>query len=187
MKKRTLPSQKILLDLLSYDEPSGRLFWNSRPLKYFQDDAHMKAERRKKIWDAKHSGKEAFTSGLDGYLCGGIFGKIYLAHRVIWKIKTGTDPDIIDHANGIRTYNKFSNLTSGTMIDNAQNVKRRHDNSSGIVGVYKIKSTQKWQACIGHKRKLIYLGVFNKIEDAIAARAEAEIRYNFHQNHGRAE
>lgn len=42
----------------------------------------------------------------------------------------------------------------------------------------------KWQALIRVESRFINLGYFEDINDAIAARKEAEIKYNFHPNHG---
>ena len=33
--------------------------------------------------------------------------------------------------------------------------------------------------------KQICLGLFNNLEEAIAARKDAEIEYNYHENHGK--
>lgn len=48
------------------------------------------------------------------------------------------------------------------------------NNTSGVRGVSYHKKTCKWNANIGFKRKLYNLGYYDKIEDAIKARQEAE-------------
>lgn len=50
-------------------------------------------------------------------------------------------------------------------------------NSSGYKGVRWHKKARKWAARIVIKQKEIHLGVFEKIEDAIKARKEAEEKY----------
>ena len=48
-------------------------------------------------------------------------------------------------------------------------------NTSGYTGVS--KDRDKWCAYIGYQKKRIYLGSFDCIEDAVAARKEAEKIY----------
>ncbi len=45
----------------------------------------------------------------------------------------------------------------------------------------------RWIAYIRVDRVLIRLGSFRNKEDAVAARELAEIKYNFHENHGKRE
>jgi hypothetical protein len=47
------------------------------------------------------------------------------------------------------------------------------------------KPRSRWQAYINAKGVRIGLGTFRRIEDAIAARAAAEVEYGYHPNHGR--
>ena len=50
-------------------------------------------------------------------------------------------------------------------------------NKTGVVGVNWDKSRGKWQASIRLNTKKIYLGRFEKFEDAVAARKEAEEKF----------
>jgi hypothetical protein len=50
-------------------------------------------------------------------------------------------------------------------------------NSSGVRGVSFRKATNKWQALIGVNSKLINLDYFTALEEATAARKQAEIKY----------
>lgn len=71
-----------------------------------------------------------------------------------------------------------TNCKWGTRLEQARNMRPRKNNPSGAVGVYRAKSCDKWLASItigGGKRK--YLGVFDRLEDAIAARRDAEKLY----------
>ena len=50
------------------------------------------------------------------------------------------------------------------------NQRKREDNTSGYVGIYWNKDSKKWDAKIGVNNKLVYIGKFPLIENAIEAR-----------------
>jgi hypothetical protein len=58
-------------------------------------------------------------------------------------------------------------------------------NTSGVTGVYFSKAEKKYIAQIEVNREAIYLGIFDTLEEAAAARAEANLKFNFHNNHGK--
>lgn len=124
-----------------------------------------------------------------GYLQMNVAGKPYLVHRLIWLWVTGEFPDEdIDHIDGDRLNNKWVNLRQVDRESNLRNMGIRAENTSGITGVSFAKDRNKWHAYIGigdGERK--HLGYFTEKEDAINARAEAEIKYNYHFNHGKRE
>ena len=68
--------------------------------------------------------------------------------------------------------------------ENSKNRKIQKNNKSGVVGVFFKNDIQKWAARIMVNRKSIYLGAFSLKDDAITARKNAEVKYNFHPNHG---
>lgn len=113
-----------------------------------------------------------------GYLMIRVQSRLYLAHRLAWLYVSGTWPtDQLDHVNRVRTDNRIENLREVTNKQNGQNKSKSSNNTSGHTGVYWHKSYSKWQACIKHNQKLIHLGYFTDIEDAIAARKAAEKLY----------
>lgn len=64
-------------------------------------------------------------------------------------------------------------LINGSCL-NSFNSKIGENNTSGIKGVSFYKKTGKWRAQIRVQGKNYYLGLFEKIEDAEAARLDAE-------------
>ena len=54
-----------------------------------------------------------------------------------------------------------------------------------MTGVCWRKRTHKWEVNITINGKFKYLGSFIDKEDAIKVRKEAEIKYDFHPNHGK--
>ena len=84
---------------------------------------------------------------------------------------------IIDHINHNVFDNRKSNLRIVTRLENAWNVDKRKDNTSGCRGVYFLKDRNKYSASIMVNGITIYLGQFNDINDAIKARKEAEMKY----------
>jgi hypothetical protein len=173
-----LPDASILNSILAYNPMTGALRWLPR------DRAMFGSDREFKRWNTRYAGQPAFTAvDTHGYRHGAIFGRLHLAHRVIWKMVTGQDaPDDIDHDDGNRRNNRWSNLKDRTRQQNACNQRLRSTNKSGVNGVHWDKAQQKWRAQIGHGNML---GSFDLLDAAVAARRAAEQALNYHPNHGR--
>jgi hypothetical protein len=106
METKPLPSQSELSKLLRYEPETGRLIWRPQ-------------SGRVKEWNTKYAGQEAFAHVNDrGYRCGRIAGRDYKAHRIIWKLVHGHDPEYIDHINMDRGDNRLCNLRSVTHAEN---------------------------------------------------------------------
>ena len=104
---------------------------------------------------------------------------VWFLHRQEWPVE-------VDHINGIRTDNRIENLREVTRRENMRNKRVSVANSSGITGVGWSSAKQKWRACIKVDGKFIHLGYFEEKRAAIAAREEANRKYGFHENHGKA-
>lgn len=171
-----LPSQEELEELFYYDPSTGLLFWKSRGDQYFQSTWAMNK------WNTRYAGTPALRSlTTNGYYHGSLFNRKVRAHRVIWKLKYGHDPEDIDHINGDRTDNRIDNLRSVSRSENMRNTKRHVDSPCPIPGVSWDKSRSKWmvRVCSGH------LGRFDSLSEALRVRRAAEGTMNFHENHGR--
>jgi hypothetical protein len=70
-----------------------------------------------------------------------------------------------------------SNCRWATYKVQARNTRVRKDNTSGHRGVSWSKSRGKYVAYIAVNSRTIELGGFDKIEDAIRARADGELKY----------
>lgn len=181
MASKALPSQEVLRQLLRYEPDTGKLFWRSRGPEWFTDDKQAR-EHNAAIWNSRFAGAVAIsTAGSDGYLRGPVLGKIYAAHRVIWKMVHGSDPDFIDHIDGNRQNNRISNLRSITQTENNRNMCLRSTNRSGVMGVRWHRQAKKWQVNIAGK----YLGLFDDFETAVKIRSAAEAERGYHPNNGR--
>jgi len=109
----------------------------------------------------------------------------YRAHRLAHFYMTGSWPDEeVDHIDGNRSNNAWSNLRCVSRSENKKNVGKCLNNTSGVNGVMWYKAGQKWHAQITINRKKIHLGYFDTIEEAQAARKQAEVSYGFHDLHG---
>ena len=123
-------------------------------------------------------GDRAGSPNGDGYLQIMVQSRKYLAHRLAWLYVYGVWPnDQLDHINRIRTDNRRANLREVSHKQNGQNKSKPSNNTSGHPGVSWYKRISKWQARIMHNYKLIHLGYFTDIEDAITARKAAEKLY----------
>ena len=129
----------------------------------------------------------AGTRSEKGYILISIKSKTYRAHRLAWFLTFGFWPNQIDHINGKKDDNRIVNLRDVDNEENHKNMKANSSNTSGRTGVWLDNRNGTWVAEIRHNKKKVYLGAFiNKI-DAFAARDKAELKYNYHKNHGRVE
>jgi len=181
---RELPPIKWLHECFELDADTGTLIWKSRPVH------HFKTTKSQKIWATKYAGKEVGTISSDGYRVVKVTwnGKRphWYQHRIVWAMHYGQWPTKnIDHIDGDRANNVITNLREVTDQENSKNLRMSKNNTSGHIGVNWHKGRSKWQASITVSGKWIYLKTYANIEDAIAARQAAEIKYGFHENHGR--
>jgi hypothetical protein len=129
------------------------------------------------------SGKERGTESR-GYRQVIVDKVAYRAHRILWKMATGEEPDVIDHINGLRSDNRLSNLRNVEYVENYRNLRKRERAVALPMGVR--RGRNRWEAIIMVSGKSIYLGSFDTIEKAAASRKTAERLYGFHENHGSA-
>lgn len=178
------PTPEMLRMLLCYEPDTGKLFWRERDASLFADNRC--AESAASVWNKRFAGKEAFTATKKGgYKHGSIFYSYYSAHRVAWAIHYGCWPDMeVDHINGVPSDNRITNLRDVTPSTNKHNTAKPSNNKSGVCGVYWIKRHKKWGAQIKTRGKFYWLGQFDTIEEAAAARKAAEKKYGFTKRHG---
>lgn len=97
-------------------------------------------------------------------------------HRLIMHVD---DPNLmVDHINHDVSDNRKCNLRIVDAYLNSLNSKTPTNNTSGYKGVGFSKQKNKWEAKISVKGKLIHLGFYTNIEDAIMARKEGENKYH---------
>ncbi len=95
-----------------------------------------------------------------GYQVISVDAKPKYAHRLAWLYMTGQDPaGEVDHINGDRADNRWSNLRDVPKLVNMQNNRKaRAHNATGLQGVR--KSGSRWESMIGHQKRQHYLGSF---------------------------
>lgn len=144
-----------LLELLTYSKNTGKFMWNVHRFRY-------------------PAGSEAGSLS-EGYTVIKVDGNSYKAHRLAHFYVTGTWPEEqIDHKNGNKTDNKWSNLRDCSHTENTHNVNKSSNNTSGYLGVYEHKANKKWIAQINAYGTRYYLGQFNSPEKAYQAYCEAK-------------
>ena len=159
-------SSEILLRLFEYKD--GDLIWR------------VNTGKKNKI---------GFIAGCEkgnGYISIGIFGRKYLAHRIVWIMHNGDIPPNmeVDHINHNRADNRIENLRLVTRLENNMNKSVQINNSSGVTGVTFCKQTGKWRAQIQINGKNVSLGRYESIHEAETARKTAQKDFSFHKNHG---
>jgi len=152
-KSIPLPSQKKLQELFDYKD--GELYWK---------------EKRSNSIDLS---KPAGYIDNQRYRVIRIKGKLYQAHRLVWKYHYGKDPkEFIDHIDGNKSNNNMENLREATRQQNNFNKITQKNNKLGIKGVSKHRNKYAARIIINGKKK--HLGMFFTIEEARLAREEAE-------------
>lgn len=146
-------SAERLREFLEYDPTSGLFIWRI-----------TRGSRAK-------AGDVAGNRHSSGYIVINTDGRLYYGHRLAWLYVYGAWPtNQIDHCDGNRANNRFSNLREATNAENAQNMRKAHsDNLSGLLGASRNKRDGKWKAKIWFDRTSRYIGIFATAEEAHAA------------------
>lgn len=137
---------KIEFDLfheyLSYDPNTGVFIWKK------------KTNRNVVV------GSEAGVIYPKGYRGINLLGRQYQAHRVAWMMQTGEWPNIIDHVNGNKGDNRWSNLRNSDYSGNGANSGMKVANTSGFKGVSWNKIKKAFRAQVRKNYRPIVVGYF---------------------------
>lgn len=184
MSKHELPPS-IARELFDYRD--GLLLWRPRARTCFSDD------RSYAVWNKRFAGKPAgylhrVRSGVRRRVALTMNGKtvrVYHATAVWAWHKNEWPSSLVDHEDGNTLNDRIGNLRDVSSAKNSQNMRMHPGNKSGVTGVCWHKQRGKWKVEIMANRVKKHIGVFDNLEDAIAARKAAEIALGFHPNHGR--
>ena len=97
-----------------------------------------------------------------------------MLHRLILDAKQG---DVVDHINRNPLDNRKDNLRIVSWSENGINKGKQSNNTSGYTGISYDKKNKKWKVRLNKNKKMIWLGRYSKIEEAIEARKTAESAY----------
>ena len=164
-------TQGYLKSVFEYSEHTGILLWKKEKLK---------------------GSRKSFIAGyIDSSVSSGyrkicFNGSTYGAHRIIWIMVYGSAPQgEIDHVDGDRSNNAIKNLRDVSKSSNQKNAKLRSNNSTGIMGVHKLKIGGSYQVTIAKSGKRSYIGTYRDFFEACCVRKSLELKHGYHANHGR--
>lgn len=149
------------MELLSYDPASGAFRWKVR---------------RNGFGGGVKPDDVAGTEK-DGYVQINVDQRIWRAQRLAWLFMTGELPPKgyeIDHINGQRSDNRWANLRQVSRRQNNYNLGTSKRNVSGTKGVSWRARNNKWLARLKVDGRVIHLGEFDLLSDAVAARKAGE-------------
>jgi hypothetical protein len=165
-----------IVSCFDYNPGTGEFIYKERITRKPSDTA----------FNQKFVGEKAGHVAESGYRFVNVDGKTFRAHRVAWLIMTGSWPsDEIDHKNGRRADNRWSNLRIVDRQENCRNISIRSDNKSGHNGVSWDSSRGKWRSVIEINGKSKQLGRFDSLESAVMARDAANKEFGFYPGHGK--
>ena len=173
--EREALTAEYVRQILDYNPETGEFRWKERTPEMFEDTSQRSKNNRCAIWNGRYAG--SIAGGINGVGYRFVWvdrRRPYLAHRLAWLYMIGEWPkNEIDHIDGDSLNNRFSNLREATRSENEHNTGVRSNNTSGYKGVCWNGKASKWQSQIMVRRRKIYLGIFDRIEDAAAAYAKA--------------
>lgn len=144
---------------LDYDPVLGILRWKPNPA-------------RSKAWNTRRAGKAAGSvSKATLQVQVRLNDVLYLAHRLIWLMQTGTWPaEEIDHRNGNDSDNRWENLREATRNENIWNRTMHKGTKSGFLGVRYRPHHGKWEARIAIGGKVVWHAYASTAQEASAMR-----------------
>jgi hypothetical protein len=159
---KTLPSVEYLRECFSYDSETGELTWKRRPREHFATQSGWK------IFNRHYAGTCAGTINNLGYRHILVQGRHYTVHRIVWKLVTDEEPpEFLDHINGDKNNNSFTNLRPATRQEQRWNCPLQKNNRCGRRGV--TARGKKWMARINVNGEKRCLGRFDTADAAAAA------------------
>lgn len=144
-----------LVETLEYRPETGDFFWKN-----------PKSNRVK-------VGQKAGCLNAYGYVVIFFKGKLRQASHLAWLYVYGVLPKELDHINHTPADNRISNLRLCSRSENQSNRRKQSNNTSGFKGIHWFPQSRKWRVRLGHKGKHYHVGLFNTIEEAVAAYDEA--------------
>ncbi len=131
-------------------------------------------------------GARAGNYDKDGYLVTQIDGQKYRVGRLIWFYITGEWPIEVDHEDGVRDNDSWTNLREATRSENNCN-SNRAIGMSGLRGVKRDpKNPTLWRARIAYGNYRKWLGPFDSLEKASKAYLKAvELHHGEFAHHKR--
>ena len=137
------PSQEVLDHLMAnytYDRDKGQVFNNrmGKPALGLSDHGYLRV--------ISHLNNKHLT---------------HKAHHVVWFFEYGEWPtSCMDHIDGVKTNNHYTNLRLVTPRENVQAYRNNKKSSSPYHGVSWFKPNKKYRAYINLKYKQKHLGLF---------------------------
>jgi len=156
-EKHTTLTAERLREILDYDPDTG-IFTN-----------------RYKRGGTTKKGSPAGHLKSNGYITIQVDGKSYYAHRLVFLWMTGEFPSgqHVDHVNGNKSDNRFSNLRDVSVSANLHNQR-----GSKVKGYYWAKYHKKYRAQIVVNNKKIVIGAYETEEEARQAYLNYKTREN---------
>lgn len=179
MTEHTL-TQDVLKELLHYDPETGIFTWKRRDRKWFKTDGHWKT------WNTKNCGNKCESMDAYGYIRIAVFRERYRCHKLVVLYMQGHLPeDQVDHGNGIRSDNRWKNLEECSNAKNCLNKRINYRSKLGLFGLFWYERYNSYQVYINHQKKRLHLGYYEDFFEACCTRKSAELKYKYHENHGR--
>jgi len=162
---RTLTLGALISERLTYCPDTGKLTWRDAP-----------GVRSNLV------GTCPTVLNANGYFEIKIAGKTIPTHRLAFVLMTGNFPPdgmVVDHANGIRTDNRWCNLRLCTRAQNSQNkTGPAPKNTSGFRGVNWHNHSKSWAVRVCTKGNSKSIGYFDDLELAGLVADEARNLYH---------